>query len=83
MDPSKIENLEGWDGNVYTPQADGTWKDNDGVSRSLTWMYDRFSIPMNIRKAAKGKTKGTAPVLEQETLQKNLAGYASYLNKPR
>ena len=79
MDPSKIENLEGWDGNVYTPQADGTWKDNDGVSRSLTWMYDRFSIPMDVRKPAKSKA---APILttqqraaDEQTYLQNIAGY--------
>ena len=55
---SNIEFIDGWDGNVYWPQQDGTFKvgDENGpyagkkeIIRTKNWMYSNFRIPISLR----------------------------------
>ena len=67
---SNIEFIDGWDGNVYWPQQNGTFKvgNENGpytgkkeVIRTKNWMYSNFRIPISLR-----NTKDTARTKSSE-----------------
>ena len=63
---SNIEFIDGWDGNVYWPQQDGTFKvgNENGpytgekeIIRTKNWMYSNFRIPISLRNAGSKTNK--------------------------